>query len=115
MGGRLRFGGTLTLVEFDEKVDERRSLPLQRQAMLYSPEFTTDDTPLPVTRSGFRPCTTDGFPAIGMANSWQNVIVATGHSMLGMTQGPIAGQTVTDLVAGNQPRVDISSLNPNRF
>ncbi|RUA03587.1 MAG: hypothetical protein DSY84_02460 [Candidatus Neomarinimicrobiota bacterium] len=50
-----------------------------------------------------------------MANNWQNVIVATGHSMRGMTQGPITGQIVADLVAGNQPRVDIFSLNPNRF
>ena len=115
MAGRLRFGGTLTLVEFDEKVDDRRTLPLERQAMLYSPEFNTDDTLLPVTRSGFRPCTTDGLPAIGMANNWQNVIVATGHSMLGMTQGPITGQIVADLVAGNQSRLDISSLNQNRF
>ncbi len=115
MAGRLRFGGTLTLVGFDETVDERRTLPLRRQVMLYCPEFNTDDTPLPATQSGFRPCTTDGLPAIGMANNWKNVVVATGHSMLGMTQGPITGQIVADLITGSQPRVDISSLNPNRF
>jgi len=115
LAGRLRFGGTLTLVGFEKKIDERRTLPLQRQAVLYSPESNTDDTPLPAIQSGFRPCTMDGLPAIGLANNWRNVIVATGHSMLGMTQGPVTGQIVADLVAGSQPRVNISSLNPNRF
>ncbi|GMQ82035.1 MAG: FAD-dependent oxidoreductase [Rhodothermia bacterium] len=115
MAGRLRIGGTLTLVGFDEKIDTRRTIPLQRQARLYCPEFSTDDTPLPATRSGFRPCTIDGLPAIGKADEWKNVIVASGHGMLGMTQGPITGQIVADLVAGTQPSVDISSLNPNRF
>jgi len=115
LAGRIRFGGTLTLVGFDKKVDERRIKPLLRQAVLYSPESNTDSTQLPATRLGYRPCTTDGLPAIGLANNWRNVIVATGHSMLGMTQGPITGQIVADLVAGRKPRVDISLLNPNRF
>ncbi len=86
MPGRMRFGGTLTLVGFDTEIDTRRVRPLQHQVKLYCPEIESGERPMPETWSGFRPCTNDGLPIIGRAEKWKNVIVASGHGMLGMTQ-----------------------------
>ena len=115
MPGRLRFGGTLTLVGFDEKIDARRIRPLERQARLYCPELDASGRPLPAPRSGFRPCTTDGLPVIGKPSAWPNVIIASGHGMLGMTEGPITGQLVADLFVQRKSNIDISALSPDRF
>jgi D-amino-acid dehydrogenase len=50
-----------------------------------------------------------------MPERWQNVVVAAGHGMLGMTEGPITGSLATDLVEGRSPAMDISALSPDRF
>jgi len=115
MPGRLRIGGTLTLVGFDEYIDERRTRPLQRQALLHCPDLDAPDRQLPAARAGFRPCTTDGLPVIGEIPAWPNVVVAAGHGMLGMTEGPVTGKIVADLVSGAAPLLDLSLLAPDRF
>ena len=115
MLGRIRFGGTLTLVGFDTDIDENRIRPLKRQAKLYCPDLGSNGRSVPSTRSGFRPCTTDGLPIIGRPKNWTNVIVAAGHGMLGMTQAPVTGKIVSDLLSGRNPYIDIRPLSPNRF
>lgn len=115
MPGRLRIGGTLTLVGFETKIEPRRVRPLQRQVKLYCPDIESGEKDMPDTWSGFRPCTNDGLPIIGRAKKWKNVIVASGHGMLGMTQGPITGKLVAELCENSSPGLDISALSPNRF
>jgi D-amino-acid dehydrogenase len=70
--------------------------------------------PLEVWR-GLRPCTPDGLPLLGRPRAWENLIVATGHAMLGMSLGPITGQLVAELATGAPPTVDVSALAPDRF
>jgi D-amino-acid dehydrogenase len=115
MRGKIRFAGTLTLVGFDSKIDRVRLRPIQRQVKLYFPDVASGDQPMPEAQSGFRPCSTDGLPIIGRPDSFSNLYLATGHGMLGMTQGLITGQTIAKLVAGEKPRFDIPELSPNRF
>ena len=51
----------------------------------------------------------------GRLKQWSNVVVAAGHGMLGMTQGPVTGKIVSDLLSGRDPGIDIQSISPNRF
>ncbi|MCB9137189.1 MAG: FAD-binding oxidoreductase [Caldilineaceae bacterium] len=44
-----------------------------------------------------------------------NLIFATGHGMLGVTQGPITGKLVAEIVTGDAPTADLSPLRPERF
>jgi D-amino-acid dehydrogenase len=115
MRGKIRFAGTLTLVGFDSKIDPVRLRPLQRQVRLYFDEIENGSREMPEARSGFRPCSTDGRPIIGVPEGYSNFYLATGHGMLGMTQGLITGKTIADLVAGKQSRFDLPELSPNRF
>ncbi|MCU0316793.1 MAG: FAD-dependent oxidoreductase [Fimbriimonadaceae bacterium] len=63
---------------------------------------------------GHRPCTPDGLPLIGSLPEHQNVILATGHAMMGMSLGPVTGSLVRDIVTGQLSRLDITSLRPRR-
>ena len=65
--------------------------------------------------AGLRPTTPDGLPMIGRLASIQNLTVATGHAMLGLTLGPVTGKVVAQLVSGKTPDVDVRALSPARF
>jgi len=64
---------------------------------------------------GLRPCTPDGLPIIGRIRSFDNVVVATGHGMLGMSLGPITGKLATQFVCGEKPEIDLTLLRAERF
>ncbi|MFM2164808.1 MAG: hypothetical protein RL325_1245, partial [Planctomycetota bacterium] len=65
--------------------------------------------------AGYRPCTSDGMPAIGAVRSKPGLFVATGHAMMGMTLGPVTGKAMAEIIAGETPCFDVSMLSPERF
>lgn len=65
--------------------------------------------------SGLRPNTPDTLPLIGRSESFDNLIMATGHDALGMTHSLITGKIVSQIVANEAPVVDISPFRPERF
>lgn len=115
MRGKIRFAGTLTLVGFDAKVDPVRLRPIERAARLYFPEIDNPGNAMPEAQSGLRPCSSDGLPIIGPLNDQKNIFLATGHGMLGFTQGPITGKTIADMIAGNSTPFNLTELSPDRF
>jgi hypothetical protein len=68
--------------------------------------------PVSDTWAGIRPCLPDGLPAIGRLNG---AVVAPGHAMKGVALSPITGRLVAQLVAGEQPDVDLAPFDPERF
>jgi D-amino-acid dehydrogenase len=64
---------------------------------------------------GWRPMTWDDLPIIGRAPGFANLLVATGHGMLGVSMAPITGLLVRDLVLGHPTVLDVSPLSPARF
>ena len=47
--------------------------------------------------------------------AFENLIVATGHAMVGMSLGPITGKLVAQLACGESPSVDLKPLRAERF
>ncbi len=64
---------------------------------------------------GYRPSLPDSLPVIGPSPRYADVYLAFGHGHLGMTQGPLTGRVVADLVAGRDPGFDISPYRPERW
>ena len=62
-----------------------------------------------------RPVTPDGVPVIDRIPNVENVIVATGHAMLGMTMGPVTGKVVSEIVLGDPHSIDLIPLKFSRF
>ncbi len=113
LGERLRFGGTLELAGFDESINRRRVAALERGLRRYL--VGVEELELIELWRGLRPCTPDGLPILGRAPGLNNLIVAAGHAMLGMSLGPITGKLAAQLACGQTPDFDLSPLNPARF
>ena len=64
---------------------------------------------------GLRPVAPDGMPYLGRSARWPNLVISTGHAMMGMSLAPITGKIVGQLLADERPAVDIQLLNPERF
>ncbi|HKZ87466.1 MAG TPA: FAD-dependent oxidoreductase [Anaerolineae bacterium] len=113
MGDVLRLAGTLEFAGLDLSINSRRVAAIQRAAKSYLPGLERIE-PLEIWR-GLRPCTPDGLPIVGQARGFDNLIVAAGHAMVGMTLGPITGKLVAQLVCGEKTDVNVRALRLERF
>ena len=64
---------------------------------------------------GARPMTSDGMPLLGPVPGRPEIIVAAGHNMHGLSLGPITGEVVAQLVAGETPTVGERPLDLSPF
>lgn len=111
--GSVRLAGTMELAGLNESITPRRVDAIIRggRELLNLPErFEIIET-----WRGLRPCTPDGIPMIGRVESWDNLLLATGHAMLGLTLAAGTGQLVADLCTGKTPAVDARPFLPSRF
>jgi D-amino-acid dehydrogenase len=117
MGGKLRVGGTMEICGTDLSVSHKRVQGIIESFCKFFPAFKESDFEGIEPWSGLRPCTPDGLPCIGPVPGLQNVTVATGHAMLGLSLGPVTGQLVTDLITQSKTDLDIDlgRLLPDRF
>ncbi|MEM8484915.1 MAG: FAD-dependent oxidoreductase [Bacteroidota bacterium] len=115
MGNKLRFGGTLELAGFDASVDLIRARAIRNAIPDYLPSVSPDQIDQKMIWSGFRPCTPDGLPIIGRPGTMQNLVIASGHAMIGITLAPITGQLVTSIINNEKPAIDTEALHPDRF
>lgn len=111
MGGRVRLAGTMELAGMDLSINERRVGAIRRAG-----EAALGPLGEPLeTWAGLRPLTPDTLPILGRPARFDNLVVAGGHAMIGLSLGPITGRIVADLVAGRDPGFDLSLLSPDRF
>ena len=115
MDGKLRFAGTMEVCGNNLKVNPRRVKGIINSVNQYFPEFQASDFSETEPWAGLRPCSPDGLPYIGRINGTSNLTVATGHSMMGLSMGPVTGKLVAELVAESTPFLDIKKLDPLRF
>jgi D-amino-acid dehydrogenase len=113
MGDELRLSAWFQLNDFNTAVSIERIKGLEAIARR---RLRLDDA-LVVRRrwAGMRPVTPDGVPIIGRSTRWRNVIIAAGHSMIGLTLGPGTGRIVAQLVCGEAPEIAIDRFSPRRF
>jgi D-amino-acid dehydrogenase len=64
---------------------------------------------------GMRPLTPDGLPVIGQVAGCDNLYVAGGHQMLGITLAPATGEAVAELMLSGTSQVDLRPFDPARF
>jgi len=102
MGNKLRVAGTMEIGAKDLSVNPRRIDGIKNSISNYFPKFSKEDFEGIEPWAGFRPCSPDGIPYIGLVPRHSNVILAGGHGMMGLSLGPITGQMVADLLVGEQ-------------
>lgn len=115
MGGKLRIGGTMEIVGLDESVNRRRLGGILKSVGGYYPQLSEADFEGLEVWKGLRPCSPDGMPFIGRTRRRENVVVATGHSMLGLSLAPVTGEMVAEILTGSLPEYDMALLAPDRY
>jgi D-amino-acid dehydrogenase len=113
LGDRLRISGILDFTGMDLKIEPRRirTILAAARTALDIPEDVAEYQPW----SGLRPCSPDGLPFIGRTYRYPNLIVATGHAMLGITLAPVTAELVWRIIEGCDDEMIRTSLIPNRF
>jgi D-amino-acid dehydrogenase len=79
-------------------INPRRVQGIIKSVKDYFPQFKDEDFADVKPWAGLRPCTPDGVPYIGKMPGHDNIIVATGHAMMGLSLGPITGQLVANML-----------------
>jgi D-amino-acid dehydrogenase len=115
MGASLRIGGTMEISGLDERIEPRRVAGIIKAVPQYYPEFRPGDFAGVEPWRGLRPCSPDGLPYLGRTRAAPNLVVATGHAMMGLSLGPITGRLVAQLLAGETTPFDLGLLSPDRY
>ncbi|MDJ0835292.1 MAG: FAD-dependent oxidoreductase [Acidobacteriota bacterium] len=114
MGDQLRFSGTMELSGLDSSVNRKRVESILDIIPKYLPDIDPAAIRTENVWSGFRPCTPDGLPLIGRARGMDNLAIASGHAMIGITLAPVTGRLITHLLDG-KPMKHAAELRPDRF
>lgn len=104
----VRFGGTMEITHVkDHQINLNRVQGIVNNINSFYPELKIS---LPEKNSiwhGFRPCTPTGLPIISRSKKYSNLIVATGHAMMGLSLAPATGKLVQEIVDEKKLSVSI--------
>ena len=114
LDGTVRLAGTMEISGLHDRINPKRVAAMQRaaEATLWGwPHDTTTAT----VWTGSRPMTPDGLPAIGRAPGFRNLLLASGHAMLGVTLAPATAAALADLYVSGHPPDVLQPFDPARF
>jgi len=115
MNGQIRYGGTMEL----DKINNRININRVKGIIEAIPQYLPDLQPaLPQEKDiwfGFRPASPDGLPYIGRNKKYNNLVVATGHGMMGLSLGPATGKLVSEIIGGEALSMPTTAFSPDRF
>jgi D-amino-acid dehydrogenase len=108
-----RLGSTMEFAGYDASLNRTRLDALRRGAA----EYLREPEGPAVTEEwfGWRPMTYDDLPILGRPARMKNLVMATGHGMLGVTMSAATGQLVSETVCGQPASLDLNPFDPNRF
>ena len=114
-GQQLRIGGTMELSGINNNVMISRMQGIYNSAKDFYPGLKIDFPPADKIWNGLRPVTPDGLPYIGRVSNFDNVIVAGGHAMLGISEGTGTGKLVSELMQQKKTSIDMEAFKVSRF
>jgi len=108
-----RLGSTMEFAGYDTSLNRTRLDALRRGAAEYLHE---PEGPARVEEwYGWRPMTPDDLPMLGRAPGVDNLVLATGHGMLGVSMSAVTGLLVSEAVTGKPPSLDMAPYSVTRF
>ena len=108
-----RLGSTMEFAGYDESLRPERLQLLKDGSEAYLQEPYCE--PVLEKWFGWRPMTYDSLPIIDRSPSYENVLIAAGHNMLGLSMATATGKLVAELAGGRTPHVDPSPYRVGRF
>jgi D-amino-acid dehydrogenase len=108
-----RLGSTMEFAGYDDSIRPERLQLLKDGAEPYLREPYCE--PVEEKWFGWRPMTYDSLPIIDRTPKYDNVIIAAGHNMLGLSMAPATGKLVAEMVNGSSPHIDPAPYRVGRF
>lgn len=108
-----RLGSTMEFSGYDATLNRTRLDALRRGAQTYLQEPFGDQ--LQEEWWGWRPMCVDEVPLIGPSTRWKNLLLATGHGMLGVSMSAATGEMIAAQIAGAPTMIDPAPYAPARF
>jgi D-amino-acid dehydrogenase len=113
--GSLRFAGTMEFTGYNLDLNMLRINAILDAVPLYFGNIERPDASRQELWCGLRPVTPDGLPYLGRPRALSNLVIATGHAMLGISLSAATGKIAEDIVRGTRPELDLTLLDPNRY
>ena len=108
-----RLGSTMEFAGYDTTLNRTRLELLKAGAKHYLHEPYAE--PVVEEWYGWRPMTFDSVPIIDFSPRYSNVLVAAGHSMLGLSMATGTGKLVSELLLRQTPHIDPVPYSLKRF
>ncbi|HEY6984680.1 MAG TPA: FAD-dependent oxidoreductase [Rhodanobacteraceae bacterium] len=108
-----RLGSTMEFAGYDASLNRTRLDALRRGAAEYLHE--PEGANLVEEWYGWRPMTPDDLPMLGRAPGIDNLVLAAGHGMLGVSLSAITGLLISEVVTGRTPSLDLAPYRVERF
>lgn len=113
LGDRLRIAGMAELSGYTEGADPEKIQRLLDAGQAAFPRGG-DYARVQHQWAGFRPATPDSAPILGGCG-YDNLVLNTGHGMLGWTLACASAAVVADVIDGRTPEIDLDGLTLERF
>lgn len=115
-GQTVRFGGTMELGRLNSRPNMAKVSGIHSAIGQYFADWKSPEPTQQQVWHGFRPCSPDGLPYLGATQAYENLHIAAGHGMMGVSLAPASGKIIADLVQGRTPDLeDVSAFRPERF
>lgn len=115
MGRDLRMGGTMEISGLKSPTLVKRAEAIYNAAKKYYPGLKVEFPGANRIWHGYRPLSPDGLPYIGRHSKFENVIIAGGHAMVGISMAAATGKLVQQIISLQKTEIDISAFNTERF
>ncbi|MEB2779509.1 FAD-dependent oxidoreductase [Algoriphagus sp. C2-6-M1] len=114
-GSHIRFGGTMEIAGTNQKINLNRVKGIYESINRYYPEFEAKFPDENNIWKGLRPCSPDGLPYIGFAPGYSNVMVNSGHSMMGISLAPASGKIISELHQQKDTALELTGFEVGRY
>ena len=115
MGKDLRMGGTMEISGINNNVLIKRAQAIHAGASDYYPNLSLPFPSIEKIWNGLRPLSPDGLPYIGRHRKYNNLVLAGGHAMLGISLAAGTGKLVDEIIAQKPTSINISAFNVERY
>ena len=114
MNGFTRFAGTMELAGISDNINPKRVKAISKSVSNYYQGLSLTKEEEATADFGLRPCSPDGLPYIGRTHKYKNLIIASGHAMMGWSLGPPTGKLVSEIISDKKLSLDIKPFHPER-
>ncbi len=115
VGNDLRLAGTMEINSPGSPIMSKRVKAIVESVKKYYPDLDLPLTEKQVPWSGLRPLSPDGLPYVGRHSKFNNLIIAGGHAMLGLSLATGTGKLIQEMIDKRQLSMPINAFGIERF